>query len=88
MKDVWEMFRQILDERKKREIDPTIEVLAECAAVAEKEKDRNTHERIAAMRDFFETMGAWYEQIDALPTAGVIKFVKAGGKVSKWLGLK
>src|SRR5687767_9853491 len=27
MKDVWEMFRQVLDERKKREIDPTVEVL-------------------------------------------------------------
>src|SRR5689334_21922187 len=25
MTDVWEMFRQVLDERKKREIDPTIE---------------------------------------------------------------
>src|ERR1700678_2700350 len=32
MKDIWEMFRVILDERKKREIDPTIRVLGECVA--------------------------------------------------------
>src|ERR1700751_4449876 len=35
MKDVWEMFRVVLDERKRREIDPTIRVLRECIAEAE-----------------------------------------------------
>src|SRR5919205_1776803 len=29
MKDVWEMFRQVLDERKKREADPTLAMLRE-----------------------------------------------------------
>src|SRR6266446_917472 len=38
MKDVWEMFRLVLDERKKREIDPTLEVLREC--ITEAKKDR------------------------------------------------
>ena len=31
MKDVWEMFRVVLDERKKREIDPTERMLREAA---------------------------------------------------------
>src|ERR1044071_7205431 len=30
MKDVWEMFRRVLYERKKREIDPTLEMLRGC----------------------------------------------------------
>src|SRR5262245_23292092 len=38
MKDVWEMFRVVLDERKRREIDPTISLLKECMAEAEKAK--------------------------------------------------
>src|SRR5215468_10578279 len=38
MKDVWEMFRLVLDERKKREIDPSLAILRECIAEAEKEK--------------------------------------------------
>src|SRR4051794_25409922 len=29
MKDVWEMFRVIMDERKKRECDPTMQLLKE-----------------------------------------------------------
>src|SRR5207237_10111368 len=32
MKDVWEMFQTVLDERKKREIDPTLALLRECVA--------------------------------------------------------
>ena len=86
MKDVWEMFRVVLDERKKREIDPTVEVLRACVADAEKAKDAYTEERLTEMRDFFETMSAWYEQVDQLPTPAVIKFVKLGDKVRKLLG--
>jgi DNA-binding transcriptional regulator GbsR (MarR family) len=87
MQDVWEMFRQVLDERKKREIDPTAEVLRECAEAAAKDRDRVTHERLAAMQEFFETMSCWYEEIDQLPTPAVIKFVKLGSKVRKMFGL-
>src|SRR5467141_4394294 len=36
MKDLWEMFRVILEERKKREFDPTIQVVRECVAEAKK----------------------------------------------------
>src|SRR5919204_1329090 len=36
MKDVWEMFRIIVDERRKREADPTLAMLRE--AVAETKK--------------------------------------------------
>src|SRR6476660_1821862 len=40
MKDVWEMFRVVMDERKKREFDPTMRMLQEC--IADAEKDRTT----------------------------------------------
>src|SRR6187397_1947791 len=36
MKDVWEMFRTILDERKKRETDPTLQLLRELNGEAKK----------------------------------------------------
>src|SRR5438552_4948125 len=45
MKNVWEMFRIVLDERKRREIDPTMAVLSECVAEAGKDKeDKYTEE--------------------------------------------
>src|SRR3989449_4131026 len=36
MRDVWEMFRIILEERKRREVDPTLNVLRDCVATVEK----------------------------------------------------
>ncbi len=88
MKDVWEMFQIILDERKKRECDPTLVVLRELAAKAKKSgaKDAHTHERLADMLSFFETMSTWYTQIRRMPTGSVIKFVKMSDKVRKVLG--
>ena len=35
--DVWETFRIVLDERKKREIDPTLAMLRECIDRADKD---------------------------------------------------
>ena len=88
MKDVWEMFQIILDERKKRECDPTLTVLRELSAKAKKSgaKDAYTHERLSDMLGFFETTTNWYEQMRRLPTGALIKFVKMGDKIRKVLG--
>src|SRR6201987_4498648 len=40
MKDVWEMFRVVLDERKRREIDPTLNMLR--LRIAESEQGGGT----------------------------------------------
>jgi DNA-binding transcriptional regulator GbsR (MarR family) len=88
MKDVWEMFRVVLDERKKREIDPTLAVLRECIAEAEKDKEtpEHTQSRLRDLADFFETTTAWYSQIRQWPTSALTKFVKLGDKIRKLIG--
>jgi DNA-binding transcriptional regulator GbsR (MarR family) len=89
MKDVWEMFRIVLDERKRREIDPTLAMLRECIAEADrqKEKDPYTKERLQTLCDFFETTTAWYSQIRKWPAAALARFVKLGDKALKILSL-
>jgi DNA-binding transcriptional regulator GbsR (MarR family) len=88
MKEVWDMFRIIVDERKKREADPVLHMLRE--AVAETKKpgaaDAYTRERLADMLQFFELMSGWVEQTRKLPTPAVIRMVKMGDKVAKLLG--
>lgn len=88
MKDAFEMFRMILHERKKREIDPTLTVLRDCIVEAGKGKSADAHakERLNELVDFFEMMTSWYAQIHALPTGTVIKFVKLGDKLIKMMG--
>ncbi len=88
MKDVWEMFRVVLDERKKREIDPTQAMLRECIADAEKGggTDKFTEQRLRELRSFFETTVAWYAQVRQWPMSAVAKFVRLGDKARKLLG--
>jgi DNA-binding transcriptional regulator GbsR (MarR family) len=82
-KDVWEMARVILDERKRREIDPTVSVLRECLhdlegkGPAEAEKQI----RLKAMLEFVEMLTSLYGQISRLPTGTVRGLLSAQGKV-------
>lgn len=89
MKNVWDMFRVVLDERKRREIDPTISLLEECLqeAASGKDTDRQTEERLRELHRFFQTTTAWYTQVAKLPAAGLVKFLSAGDKVLKTLGM-
>ena len=89
MKEVWEMFRVVLDERKKREIDPTLAVLRECIAEAEKDPriDGYTEQRLKDLTSFFETTTAWYEQLRLWPMSALTRFVRLGDKARKLLGL-
>jgi DNA-binding transcriptional regulator GbsR (MarR family) len=89
MKDVWEMFRIVMDERKKREFDPTMRMLRECIEEAENDKatDEYTEERLRELYKFFETTTALYAQVRRWPTAAMFKFAKTGDKVLKVLGL-
>ncbi len=88
MKNVWDMFRIVLDERKRREIDPTIAVLEECMAEAAKDKDtdKHTQERLRELHGFFATTTAWYTQLAKLPGTALVKFLHAGDKLLKTLG--
>jgi len=49
-------------------------------------KEAYAADRLRDMLDFFETMANWYAQILRLPTGAVIKFVKMGDRIRKFLG--
>jgi len=86
-RDVWDMFQVILDERKRREIDPTVELLRDCLAEAEasgKENDE-VRARLEELLGFFNTMTTWYEQVSRLPQSVLRKFIKLGGRVGDWV---
>ena len=82
--DVWEMFEIIVAERKRREVDPTIQMLRQCLAAAEGE-DPQTRERIAQMAEFFDTMSGFYDDLKRLPNGSLSGLVKIRRKVKKLL---
>src|SRR6266404_3767898 len=54
IKDVWEIFRIVSEERKRREIDPTLSVLAECVREVKSnpQGDAYARERLESMLEF------------------------------------
>ncbi len=87
IKDVWQMFEILLDERKRREIDPTLKALREASAQLNDgtSVDPQTRERLKEMLEFFETMNGWFGEIRRLPLAARRKLVKLGARISGWL---
>ena len=87
MHDVWEMFHVILEERKRREIDPTLQVLRSCVADLEgaKKDDEHLTQRLDGMLEFFEGMTSLYGEVRRLPPRTLRAWVRGKGKVRKWI---
>jgi DNA-binding transcriptional regulator GbsR (MarR family) len=85
MGDLWEMFLTIVEERKKREIDPTLTTLRHCVLEG-REDGRTPPEALARMEEmlkFLETMTAWYEDVRKLPRATLMGLVRLGGRIAR-----
>ncbi|MDH3546976.1 MAG: ArsR family transcriptional regulator [Gammaproteobacteria bacterium] len=83
--DVWDLFRVIIEQRKQRELNPTLSMLRSCAhdVAAEQETDSVTKERITNMLTFFETTSDFYEEISDIPTSTLIKIMKLGKGITR-----
>ena len=83
--DVWELFRVIIEQRKQRELNPTLTMLRGCAAEveAEAETDPVTKQRIKNMLEFIESTSNWYDQISDIPTATLTKLMALGKRITK-----
>ena len=83
--DVWELFRVIIEQRKQRELNPTLSMLRTAAEEVDLEKDTDpvTKERIRNMLVFVETTSDWYEQISDIPSSTLTKLMKLGKSITR-----
>ena len=91
-KDVYEIFRIVSEERKRREIDPTLRVLAECVADAKAhpngEEGAYTRERLESMLEFLTIMTGLFDEVLRMPVSALKGVGKLRGKVVTLLGKK
>jgi DNA-binding transcriptional regulator GbsR (MarR family) len=89
-KDVLEIFRIVSEERKRREIDPTLKVLAECVREVKSTSPEDTYarERLESMLEFLSAMTGVFEEIMRMPTPALKGVVKMRGKVISLFGKK
>jgi DNA-binding transcriptional regulator GbsR (MarR family) len=90
IKDVWEIFRIVSEERKRREIDPTLRVIGECVGElkANPQGDAYTRERLESMLEFLTAMTGLFEEILRMPAGALKGVVKLRGKVVTLIGKK
>lgn len=76
-KDVWKMFCTITRERKRREIDPALEVLKSCeekTRTMKSEEAKNFHEQIAALSEFVEVAATTMERVSSSESSKVVQW--------------
>lgn len=85
MKDPWKMLLTILEQRRQREIEPTIAMLRECIDEAESAGDQDElyRERMLELLELLESLTEWYQQVGKLPPSMQKKVLKMGGKITR-----
>jgi DNA-binding transcriptional regulator GbsR (MarR family) len=88
LQDVWEIFRVIVEERKRREIDPTLTVLRECAIEGTQDEalDATALARMQATLELLEMFSASFEDYRHLSPQTLQRMLKMGGKVASFFG--
>jgi DNA-binding transcriptional regulator GbsR (MarR family) len=86
--DAWEMFLTILEQRKRREIDPTLGMLRQCLDRhgAAHRGDDFALERMQQLLELLETLIMGYEQMRRLSPATQRKVLRMGDRLGKIVG--
>jgi hypothetical protein len=81
------MFRVISEERKRREFDPTVDVVRECVAEAKKSGagDAYARERMEELLEFIVTVSGLFEELRVLSPSTIKGMTKLRGGIRKFL---
>jgi DNA-binding transcriptional regulator GbsR (MarR family) len=88
VKDVWEIFRIVAQERKRREIDPTLRMLQECVTELKPARAGSAYvrERLEEMLDFLTTTSGLFDELVHMPPSAVKGMARLRGKLKLLFG--
>lgn len=81
LQDVYEIFRLIVEGRKRREIDPTLSVLRDCVLQADEATPAAVLKKIEDVLGFVEALNEWYDEMKKLKPGSWLQLMKMGAKV-------
>ncbi len=87
--DVWEIFRVLAEERRRREVEPTLSMLR--TALLEKpgsEAERHAQERMQAMYELIDRLMTWFDDVQKLAPETAMQLMGMGSTVTRVLELK
>ncbi|WP_207769661.1 GbsR/MarR family transcriptional regulator [Solimicrobium silvestre] len=87
--DIWDIFKALLEERRRREIEPTLSMLRD--ALLEQptnEADQVAQQRMREMYDLIELSSSWFDDVQRLSPETLTSLMKMGSKVKKLLDVR
>jgi len=87
--DVWAIFRTLAEERRRREIDPTLSMLREVQLETPlSEEDRHAQAHMKEMYGLILLVTTWFGDMQKLDVATLEKLMRLGSRVTKLLDVK
>ncbi len=87
--DVWEIFRVLATERRRREIEPTLSMLRSALLVTpDNEAERHAQTRMREMHDLIERLMSWFDEVQKLQPETAMQLMDLGSKVTKVLEMR
>jgi DNA-binding transcriptional regulator GbsR (MarR family) len=87
--DVWEIFRVLAEERRRREIEPTLSMLR--GALMQEpatEAERHAQERMRQMHDLIDRLVTWFDDVQKLAPETALQLMGMGATVTRVLEWK
>jgi DNA-binding transcriptional regulator GbsR (MarR family) len=83
--DTWTMLTTIMEERKRRELEPTLTLLRQCVleSADDKETPVEVKAKIEQMLTFISTLTEWFDQVKMLPKATLVALMRMGAKIAQ-----
>ncbi|MCE0556816.1 MULTISPECIES: GbsR/MarR family transcriptional regulator [unclassified Motilimonas] len=86
---IWDMANTIFEERKKREVDPTLSLLRDNLLEEPKDKEEAfAFEKMQEIHDLLEMLTQWSGELQRLSPEKLSTLMKLGAGVSKMLSMK
>jgi DNA-binding transcriptional regulator GbsR (MarR family) len=87
--DVWDIAKTLIEQRRKREMDPTLSTLRGLLlGNAASEEEKFAQKRMQEMHDLIEMLTLWTTEIQRLDGDRLHKLLKLGTNIGKVLDLK
>nr|CCA86852.1 putative transcriptional regulator arsR family,winged helix repressor DNA-binding domain [Ralstonia syzygii R24] len=87
--DIWTIFRTLAEERRKREIDPTLSLLRDVMLESPADPDdRHAQARMKEMYQLITLVTTWFDDVQKLDVDALQQLMKMGAKVQKLLEMK
>ena len=87
--DVWEIFRRLAEERRRREIEPTQSMLRSALLEeAQSDDERHAQQRMQEMYELIEKLMTWFDDVQRLQPATAMQLMGMGAAVTRVLEIK